>query len=446
VAVFSAFVGIFSDFGLSSALIQRKEINNELLSSVFWIGVLLGVLLTLFFAICAPLIAAFYSEPQLIPIIVVLSTTFFIGSLSNTQIALLTKNMNFKALAIISVCAVAVSGTVAVLLAFSGYGVWSLVWNAIVAAGVTVALSWMYSRWVPRVFLALQQVRQVIRFGANLTGFSFVNYFSRNLDNLLIGRFLGTASLGIYNLAYVLLLFPLENISTVFGRVMFPALSLVHDDKKKVRDSYIIANRHIASISFPLMALLFATAPQLVRVVYGLKWEGAIPLIQILALVGLLHSIATTTGWIFMSQGRTDVMLRWSVLWTTIYAISFAVGLRWNVVGVAAAYTIATYSLAYPSFAIPFRLIELKVSYFFAQLRTIILATLILGAIALSVRVYLEKLGGMPQVVILIIVTALGLLSYLGLMYVLDRELFIGTVKLIGELGASRSESMEDDA
>ena len=173
---------------------------------------------------------------------------------------------------------------------------------------------------------------------------------------------------------------------------------------------------------------------------------SAIPLIQILALTGILQAIATNIGWIYLSQGRTDILFRWGVLATAVYAISFAVGLRWGVVGVALAYKIAGYLLAYPSFAIPFRLIDLKVSYFFAQLRTIILATLILGAIALSVRVYLEKLGGMPQVVILFIVTALGLLSYLGLMYVLDREMFIGIVKLVGELVASRSESMEDHA
>ena len=446
VAVFSAFVGIFSDFGLSSALIQRKEINNELLSSVFWIGVLLGVLLTLSFAICAPLIAAFYSEPQLIPIIVVLSTTFFIGSLGNTQIALLTKNMNFKALAIISVCAVAVSGTVAVLLAFSGYGVWSLVWNAIVAACVTVPLSWMYSRWVPRVFLALQQVRQVISFGANLTGFSFVNYFARNLDNLLIGKFLGPSPLGLYNLTYNLLLFPLNNISYVIGNVMFPALSIIQHDKQMVRDVYIIANRYIAVVSFPLMTWMLVAAPQLVPVIFGPKWAGAIVLVQILALTAIGQSIGTNIGWIYLSQGRTDIMLKWGILSTIVVVISFFVGLRWGVVGVAAAYTIATYSLAYPGFVIPFRLIQLKVSDFFVQLRTIILASLMLWAIMLSVRVYLEKLGGMPQVVILIIVTALGLLSYLGLMYVLDRELLIGIVKLIGELGASRSESMEDHA
>jgi len=159
-----------------------------------------------------------------------------------------------------------------------------------------------------------------------------------------------------------------------------------------------------------------------------------------------LQSLATNLGWIYLSQGRTDILFRWDVLATTVYAISFAVGLRWSVVGGAVAYTIAGYLLAYPSFAIPFKLIDLKVSHFFAQLRTIILATLILWAIAFSVRVSLEKLGGIPQVFILMIVTVLGLLSYLGLMYMLDRELITGTLKLIGEFGASRGESMEDQA
>jgi O-antigen/teichoic acid export membrane protein len=279
-----------------------------------------------------------------------------------------------------------------------------------------------------------------------LTGFSFVNYFARNLDNLLIGKFLGPPPLGLYNLAYNLLLFPLNNISNVIGNVMFPALSIIQHDKQMVRDAYIIANRYIAVVSFPLMTWMLVAAPQLIRVIFGPKWTGAIVLVQILALTAVAQSIGTNLGWIYLSQGRTDIMLKWGILSTIVVVISFFVGLRWGVVGVAAAYTIATYSLAYPGFAIPFRLIQLKVSDFFVQLRTITLASLILCAIMLSVRVYLEKLGGMPQVVILFIVTALGLLSYLGLMYVLDREMFIGIVKLVRELVASRSESMEDHA
>ena len=128
VLVFSNFAAIFSTFGLPSAIVQKKEVSDEALSSTFWINAGLGALLTVALAASAPLIAAFYSQPRLTPLVVFISTIFFIGSLNNVQTALLTKRMNFKALAIIGICATGISGPIAVLLAFSGYGVWSLAW------------------------------------------------------------------------------------------------------------------------------------------------------------------------------------------------------------------------------------------------------------------------------------------------------------------------------
>jgi O-antigen/teichoic acid export membrane protein len=444
VVVFSSFVGIFSDLGLSSAIVQKKGINDELLSSSFWINVGLGSLLTISFAVVAPLIAVFYSEQRLVPIIVVLSTIFFISSFGNVQTALLTKRMNFKALAIISIIATGVAGAISIFLAFSGYGVWSLVWNAVVAALFTVIFSWIFSRWIPRLSFKLQEIKGVIRYGSNLTGFSFVNYFSRNLDNLLIGKFLGPASLGFYNLAYNFLLLPLTNISAVIGNVMFPALSIIQDEKKLVGQAYVTANRHIASISFPLMMWLVIVAPQLIRVVFGPKWESSILLVQILAFAGMNQSIVTNNGWIFMSQGRTDILFKWGIFATIVYAISFIVGLRWNVEGVATAYTIAGYAIAYPAFAIPFRLINLKFGYFLVRLKTIIFATSIFAIIMFSTRVFLERLSGVQDIAVLLVVTSIGALSYIGLIFLLDKDLFRETLSLLSEFRLLRSDLTED--
>jgi PST family polysaccharide transporter len=271
-------------------------------------------------------------------------------------------------------------------------------------------------------------------FGANLTGYNFLDYFQRNLDNLLIGRFLGPANLGFYNLAYNLLLFPLMNVSDVVGRVMFPAFSIIQHDKQVVREAYITANRYIGAISFPLMIWVLVTAPQLIRVLYGPKWISAIPLVQILALTAAAQSISVTIGWILLSQGRTDVLLKLGIFTTIVVAISFAVGLRWGVLGVAIAYTIATYFVVYPCFAITFRLIDLTVRDFLAKLWPIILATLILGIIAFLLRISLERLGVTQNVIILAIVTAASLLSYSALVFLLDRELFTGAVDLLAQL------------
>jgi PST family polysaccharide transporter len=441
VIVFSSFVAIFSDFGLTSAIVQKKEVSDETLSSTFWISVGLGALLTIALAASAPLIAAFYSEPRLTPLVVLISTTFFIASFGNVQSALLTKSMNFKALAVIGICALGISGPISIFLAFAGYGVWSLAWNTVLFTSITVVITWIYSRWIPHFSLRLQQVRGLLGFGANLTGFSFVNYFARNMDNLLIGRFLGPAPLGFYNLAYNLLLFPLTNVSDVVGRVMFPALSTIQHDKQKVREAYVTANRYIATVSFPMMIWLLVTAPELIKVVYGPKWTSAIPLVQILALTAILQSIATNVGWIFLSQGRTDILFKLSIFTTIAAAISFAVGLRWGVEGVAIAYTIETYLVAYPIFAVTFRLIDLKIRFFIAKLWSIMLATLILGILAFLLRISLEKLGVTQSVTVVAIVTAASLLSYSILIFLLDRELFTGTVKLLALLKSGHHES-----
>jgi PST family polysaccharide transporter len=227
VVVFTNLVMIFRDFGLTAALIQRKGVTEEHLSSSFWINILTGLLLAFLLAALAPVIAYFYGEDRLTLIIIVLASTFFISSFGIVQTALFTKELNFKPLAVIEILAVAISGTIAVFMAFSGFGVWSLVWQQVISSFVIVISLWTLSSWRPKILFQWQRVKELLGFGLNLTGFSFVNYFNRNLDNLLIGKFLGSASLGFYNLAYQLLLFPLSNISSVIGRVMFKAVCVI---------------------------------------------------------------------------------------------------------------------------------------------------------------------------------------------------------------------------
>jgi len=446
VVVFSSFVAIFSDFGLGFALVQKREIDDTLLSSVFWINVVAGLLLTLSLALLAPLIALFFSEQALIPIVVLISTTFFISSFGTVQMALLMKRMDFKSLGICSILSVGISGGIAIFLAYSGYGVSSLAWNTVIAAIVAVILYWTYSRWIPRLTFSRHQVGEVLGFGLNLTGFSFVNYFSRNLDNLLIGRFLGAASLGFYSLAYNLLILPISNISDVVGRVMFPALSSIQDDLGAVREAYLNAARYVAAVGFPVMVWLVISAPQVIAVVYGPQWDRSILLLQILAFVGIVQSVAATVGWIYTSQGRTDTFFRWGVLAAITYAISFAIGLHWNLEGVAVAYAIAGYIIAYPGFFIAFKLINLKFSYFLLQLKSIILATFTLGVIAFTFRVTLEAFSGLTGASILVTVTAISALTYLGLIYALDRDLFIGIRELVKEFVLPRGKLPQDQS
>lgn len=434
VVVFTNLVMVFRDFGLTAAIVQRKGLTEEHLSSSFWINVSTGLLLALLLVILAPEISYFYGENRLNLIIMALASTFFISSFGIVQTALLTKELNFKPLAILETLTVVISGTVAVIFAFSGFGVWSLVWQQIISSFVTVIFLWKFCGWRPKMLFEWQRIKELLGFGLNLTGFSFVNYFNRNLDNLFIGKFLGSVSLGIYNLAYQILLFPLNNISSVIGRVMFPSLSSLQDDKDKTCSIYIRATRYISVITFPLMMGLFVVAFQFIRVIFGSQWERSIFLVQILTIVALIQSIGATVGWIYQSQGRTDIMFRWGIFSTIINITAFIVGLRWNVEGVTISYAIASLVLLFPNFSIPFKLINLKVGFFVKQFKSIFLATVGMGSTVFMLRFFMETVLKKNDLIILITAIIIGVFSYTSFLFLLDRNLFKEVLQLFKQL------------
>lgn len=441
VAVFSGFISIFRELGLGAAVIQRKDITEEHLSSVFLLNIIAGLFLTLVMIGLAPGIAYFYKEKRLIPITMVLGTRFFISSFAIVQQTLLTKWFEFKKLAIIEISTMALAGGVAIILAFSGAGVWSLVLQSVIFSLLSVIFLWSWSSWRPRLMFYWRRVKELFRFSFNLLGFRFVNYFCRNLDNLLIGKFLGAAALGYYDRAYNLMLLPLDNISSVLSRVMFPAFSAVQDDLGKVREMYLRATRYISVITFPMMLGLFVVAPEFIRVLFGPKWDRSIFLFQVLCLVGMVQSIATTVGWIYLSQGRTDILLRWGIFSTAIIASSFFIGVRWGVEGVAVAYATASFALSYPCFYIPFRLIKLKMRYF---LHNFILTGSISFAMAIVVygcRYYLKYILHSGDIMILLSCVGLGSIIYISLLWTFGRRLFeeIRRLKIRSKLEEGRS-------
>ena len=439
VVVFTNFAAILNDIGLPAALVQSKEITEEQKSSSFWVNLLEGLLITLVLAALSPLIAGFYSKSQLIPIVIVLSSTFFISSFGMIQSGLLARDMDFKKLALIETTAAFAAGAVAVAMAFAGFGVWSLVFQQVVASLVTAILLFFLCGWKPGLTCRWRPIKQLFRFGINLTGFNVINYFSRNLDNLLIGRFLGSISLGFYSLAYRVFLLPLQTISGVVGRVMFPALSSMQEERERVREVYIRATRLIALVTFPMSVGLLVVAPQFIRVVFGDKWARAILVIQVLALVGLVQSIATTLGWIFQSQGRTDIMFRWGLFATTVAVTAFIIGLRWDIEGVAVAYAIASLLLVYPAFFLAFRLIGLKVHHYFQRLGTVALSTAIMGGLSYAFRVLFERTLGLGDLVVLASTVVVSVITYTAAVSLLDKALVVDAFGALKALKGGRA-------
>jgi len=369
VLVFTGFASFVADMGLGASIIQRSTVTERHLNSVFWLNVATGIALTAVFALAAPLIARFYQEPELRLLTAAIALSFFLGSLNVVQVALLDKALNFRTKFWIETVSSVASGAVAVVLAFSGAGVWALVGQTLTQAAVRVLMMWSQSSWRPAWSFDFAAIRELMRFSGHLVGFGVVIYWSQNVDKLVIGRWIGSAALGIYSLADKLMRLPIASVTDVTTSVMFPALSFIQDDVESVRRAYLRATRMIALITFPAMVALGVLAEPAILVVYGPKWRGSIVILQLLCFAGLVQSATNTAGWIFMSQGRTDVLFRIGIYTTAVRAIGVLIGSHWGLMGVAWAYVLGGYLFVwYPVWSRAGRIVNLS---FTALLRNV---------------------------------------------------------------------------
>ena len=363
--ILMVFILNFKDLGTGSAIIRRPAISKAFLSSIFWVNCCFGLLIAGFVCVLSPVAAAFFKTPELVPILCVLAISFWLTSCGITHSSFLLREMRFRALAAADLSAALVAYLVALGFAYNGFGVWSLVFANVATSLTSVIGYWIGARWRPAWEFAVSEVKSITRYSLNLSGFGIVNYFSRNADNIIVGKVLGQAALGDYQMAYNLMLTPIQNISSVVTQATFPAFARIQHDDERFRAAYTRSCMLIGLISFPVLAGLGVVADPMIRTLLGTKWIGAIRVFQILAPVGLAQSIYTTIGQIFMAKGRTDWLFRWGIVQTAILVASFLVGIRWGVLGVATAYCFTfLFITMVPAFLIAFRLIGLKLSDF----------------------------------------------------------------------------------
>lgn len=414
------FINIFKDLGTAAAAIQHKELSDALLSSIFWVNAGFGTLAMIILFLIAPLAGLFYRESQVVAVLQVLSTSFLVSGLGILHQALLERSLSFSILAKLETASVFVGAIVGIGLAFAGAGVWSLVFQSLTTAVLSTGLLWLSSSWRPQWVFRWSEVKTISRFSLNLTGYSIFNYFARNADYVLIGRYLGAQDLGYYTLAYRILLFPLQNISAVVGRVMYPTLSTVQDDNRRFASAYLAVIRTIALITFPLMMGLLVLAEPFVLTFFGEGWRPVILLIMIFAPVGLIQSIGATVGGIYQVKGRTDWMFCWGIGSGTLSVIAFVIGLRWGILGVAVAYAVVSLMLLYPSFSIPFRLIEIRIDQLFRVLWISFFNSSLMLVILIAFRAILPS--SLSVVAVLILSVSLGVVVYLAVNWITNRD------------------------
>jgi O-antigen/teichoic acid export membrane protein len=410
ITVFTGFATIFMDLGFGSALIQKQDTRPEHYDSVFWLNMAAGLLLMGLFAAVAPLLAWLYDQPLLTPLTLFISTNFLITAFSSVQITLLQKQLHFSRLAYAELAALIISGVIAIAMALTGFGVWSLAVQTVLLSLLTVIFVWMKSGWRPSWRFSREAVRELIAFSSNLLGFNSLNYWLRNGDNFLVGRFLGTAELGIYSRAYSLMLLPLSIVSRTVGQVMFPAFSSIQSDPARVARIYLRMTRTIAFVTFPAMVGLWVVSPHFVPAIFGDQWLDMIPILRIFCLVGLLQSIGTLNGNLYLSQGRSDLQFRVGLVLGLAGLLAIVLGLRWGIEGVAMAYAIFSALAFYPSVKIAVSLVGLSFAEVVRNLGGVTVLSLLMGAILWTIN---EQVGNRwRHAEALLILTAAGAVIY----------------------------------
>lgn len=410
--VFVGFGNQFSSMGFSQAIVQRARITEDLLNSLFVVTLVVGCLIAIVTALAGPVFAWIYSDPRVASMMAVLGLTFILRAPCLVPSALLTRRMAFLHLALIDVFPTALSAIASVMLALRGYGVWSLVWPTVAKPLIETPMLYAMSRWKPRLSFRWADVHSVLDFGANLTGFTVLNYFARQTDKFVIGAFLGATPLGFYSLAYRVLLRPRVAVTTILNRVLFPALSRMQQNDERLKAVYLQACGAIAFVTFPMMLGLTVVARPFVEVILGAKWLPAVPLIWVLAPLGMLLSISTTVGNLYLAKGRADLMFRWSIAAGALRTASFFVGLPWGILGVAISYAVTCVILWFPSIWIPFQLVnDLKVRHLFKVIAPYAWCAFAMALTVTACRAALTQWSGNGTTVLFVLVGT-GVLSY----------------------------------
>ena len=313
-AIFLGVAAVFISSGFSSALIQRQEISEVDLSSVFFFNIAIALLCTLLLCAAAPLIASFYNMPVLTPLTRLMAASLFIGAFGSIQSTLLTKSLNFRRQCIISLASVVVSGSIAVVMALYNYGVWSLAISAMASTCVSTLLLWLFSSWRPRLLFSVTAVRSLFRFGSFLLISGLLDTLFTRMNTLVIGKFYSPQDLGYYSRADGTQQLPAGLLATTISRVAFPIFAAAHNDKELLRAGLKKAITMVMMINIPIMIGMAVTARLLVLVLFGWQWLPCVQYLQILCLGGIFWPLHVLNLNVLTAQGHSNLFFRLEVI------------------------------------------------------------------------------------------------------------------------------------
>lgn len=329
------FIALLTSVGFGSAIIYKQSSTEVELSTLYWANFILAILSYLVIAGTAPLASEFYNEPELKNIVWISAITVLLSPVFTIHYKIKERDLEFKLLSKITIISTTIAAIAGITAAYKGFGVYSLVIQLITFTIVRLVLILYSSNWKPRLLFRLGKVKDMIWYSVKYHASTSVLYMERNIDYLILGRIFSATTLGYYAFSYNIMYTPVKRISYIFSDILFPSFSALKDSPEKILNGYLQSMRLIAIISFPIMALLSFNAEWIIQAVFGPKWNGAVPIVQILCFAGALQSISQFGGVIFSSIGKPEVGLYVSVVRTFLVVAAIIGGSFYGILAVA---------------------------------------------------------------------------------------------------------------
>lgn len=347
ITVFIAVAQTFSDSGFGDALIQKREVTIAETCSIFYFGIAVGSAAAGLLCLVAPWISTFYNQPELTPLIRVLSLIIVIESLGRVQDIILTKQIDFKTQMKIGIIALVLSGAIGVVMAIFGFGVWSLVAQQLSRRIIRTCCLWIFNSWRPALIFSFNALRGMFKYGSRLLISALLNRIFENLYYLVIGKLFSARELGLYARGKTMQDLPSATFTQVVTRVTFPVFSSIQDDKARIKKILEKASTNLALVNFPMMIGLAVISRPLVLVLLTEKWAEAIPYMELLCITSLLNPFNWINVNVMMSIGRSDLYLKMGIIQKVLVVISIAITWRYGIIAMIYASIVVSFITYY---------------------------------------------------------------------------------------------------
>lgn len=428
------YLSVLKDLGLGVALIQRKGDVKEAANTVFTLNLFIGLILFAIIIPLAPLVADYFREPEIVPVLRWMGVSFVINALGSVHTNWLVRELDYRRKLVPELGGALLKGGISIGLAYFGYGVWSLVFGQIAGAIASVILVWIVLPWRPRLTIDRKVAGSLMKFGTSVTLVDVITQITDNLDYVIVGRMFGLVPLSIYTLAYRLPEMLLIGNLWVMGGVVFPAFSSIQDRPEELRRGFLASVRLVELLAVPICLGLLIAAEPIVRVVFGDQWLEAIPVLRVLAVYAWVYSLGYHVGGFYKAIGRPDILLKLSLLTLVIIIPALLIGARFGIIGVATGHLVAVLIRRVISLVLATRFVNVSLLQIFSELKPSLLGALVMAPVILIVSYLTLNLNPFLQ---LALIVPAGAISYLGVLWWIEKENLVRLLRMVKLSGAS---------